>query len=94
MGQRRKRGISAKPRSKSAVAKGSASAVSAGPGAPGNPEEGWDDETDPFGLINDVDLGEEVKRRAYIRSVCRARTNEGAFRHRIYGQDGADDSFG
>ncbi|KAL1689595.1 Mif2/CENP-C like-domain-containing protein [Schizophyllum commune] len=63
LGQRRKRGVSAKPRSKSAVAKGSASAVSAGPGAPGNPEEGWDDETDPFGLINDVDLGEEVKRR-------------------------------
>ncbi|TRM59181.1 Mif2/CENP-C like-domain-containing protein [Schizophyllum amplum] len=61
LGQKRRRGT-AKPRSKSAAGKTATPAPASAVG-PANPEEGWDDETDPFGFINDIDLNEEVKRR-------------------------------
>ncbi|KAL1742162.1 Mif2/CENP-C like-domain-containing protein [Schizophyllum fasciatum] len=62
LGQKRRRGASSKPRSKSAVSKPATSA-SATAVTTVNTEEGWDDDTDSFGIINDLDLGEEVKRR-------------------------------
>ena len=35
-----------------------------------NPEEGWDADTESFGIVRDWLTGEEVQRRAFLRSPC------------------------
>ncbi|EIN07013.1 hypothetical protein PUNSTDRAFT_135711 [Punctularia strigosozonata HHB-11173 SS5] len=44
-----------------------------------NPEEGWDDKTEPYGVVKDWDTGDEVERRiAFTAKMVQPRASENA----------------
>jgi hypothetical protein len=72
LGARRRKGrraASAKPRSKSQSKARDEEEEIQGLEEAYNPEEGWDDETDPYGIVKDWDTGDEVQRRK-LCSYC------------------------
>lgn len=57
-----------------------------------NPEEGWDDDTDPSGVVVDYTSKEEVSRRRLFLLFSSGLKVELLYRYCIHGKDGHTES--